>query len=140
MIGESHLHLCQKDSYTFQEIFINTVSKYKFTESKKIPGSYSNLIKGINIQQERTASKEDDKFLSIFSGHIQNRLIIEKINKWINSKESFSSTLLEKLAYSRFVFLLEEILGIKNEELLDDFTDKRKRHNCSRDFKKFILI
>ena len=65
--------------------------------------------------------------MSIFSSHIQNQLIIEKINKWINSKESFSSTLLEKLAYSRFVFLLEEILGIKNEELLDDFTDKRLR-------------
>lgn len=128
MIGESHLAFVPKGlSYTFQEIFINTVSKYKFTENKKIPGSYSNLIKGINIQQERTTSKEDDKFLSIFSGHIQNQLIIEKINKWINSKKSFSSTLLEKLAYSRFVFLLEEILGIKNEELLDDFTDKRLR-------------
>ena len=144
MIGESHLAFVPKGlSYTFQEIFINTVSKYKFTESKKILGSFSNLIKGINIQKERTSSKEDDKFLSTFSGHIQNQLIIGKINKWINAKESFSPTLLEKLAYSRFVFLLEEILGIKNEELLDDFTDKRSRgtivHSVTSHLVKLVI-
>ena len=126
MIGESYLPFVPKGlSYTYEEILINTVLEYKHSQSKKNLGSYSSLIKGINIQQERFSNKEDDKFSSIFSGHIQEQQLIKKINKWIDSKESFSPTLLEKLSYSRFVFLLEEILGVKNEELLDDFTDKR---------------
>ena len=127
MIGESFLsHVPKGLSYTHQEILINVVSKYNDIDSPVIENEYSKLIKDICIEKDRIEYLSlDNKPPSIFSGHIKDRKIINKINAWIDNKKSFSPTLLEKITYSRFIFLLEEILDVKNEEILDDFTDKR---------------
>ena len=48
----------------------------------------------------------------------------------------------KKITYSRFIFLLEEILNVENEEILDDFTDKRVSgkviHEMLKDLYRFF--
>ena len=127
IIGESFLPYVPKGlSYTNQEILINVFSRYDDINTSDIKSEYSALINDICIEKNRIEYlSSDHKTSSIFSGHIKNEKIIKKINKWIDEKESFSPTRLEKITYSRFIFLLEEILNVENEEILDDFTDKR---------------
>lgn len=82
----------------------------------------------LKIESEREAYLDapiEDRSPSTYCGHIP--ALKEKIAEWFLSKREWSPTALEALAQCRYIFLLERILGLRDERLADDTPDPMDR-------------
>jgi len=91
----------------------------------KAPEQIAEMI-AIEMERETfTATPVDERRPSVYCGYIHR--MKEKVARWLEKKGEFSPTALETLAQGRYVFLLEQILGIREERVIDDVPDPLDR-------------
>ena len=86
------------------------------------------LMQVLSIEAERDAFLEADpseRAPSIFCGHIP--ALKERVAAWLEQKKELSPTALETLARGRYVFLLEQVFGIRDPRMADDSPDPMDR-------------
>jgi len=94
--------------------------------SSRLPVEH--LVEMLNIEAEREAFLETpaaERFPSIYCGHIG--ALKEKVSDWFAQKNELSPTALETLAQNRYVFLIEQVFGMKEPRVADDTPDPMDR-------------
>ncbi len=92
------------------------------------PAMLLQLIAKLKIEAEREEFLEtpiENRSPSKYCGHIG--ALQEKIKEWFSSKKEISPTALEALAQCRYIFLLEQIFGLRDPRLADDTPDPMER-------------
>lgn len=90
--------------------------------------SIDHLMAMLKIESERQVfldSLSDERISSIYCGQIPAWK--EAISVWLESKQELSPTALEKLAHGRYIFLLEQVFGLRDERMTDDTPDPLDR-------------
>ncbi len=97
-------------------------------EGDAAPPVLGHLIAMLDIEAEREAFLDapiDGRAPSKYCGHIP--ALKGKVAEWLDAKKELSPTALEKLAQCRYVFLLEQVFGLKDERRADDTPDPMKK-------------
>jgi hypothetical protein len=92
------------------------------------PGSIGHLVDMLRIEAQREAflnQPVDERTPSVYCGRIPG--LKAKIAAWLESKRELSPTSLEKLAQCRYVFLLEQVFGLREERMAEDTPDPLDR-------------
>ena len=92
------------------------------------PKSLQHLVAMLEIETEREAFLDtpmDERTPSKYCGHIP--ALKEKIAAWFDGRKELSPTALESLAQCRYIFLLERVFGLRDEQLADDIPDPMDR-------------
>ena len=134
MPGESFLTvvplpLCRAQDEALQSAVSNGVPAISADATEPTePDSIEHLVAMLDIEAEREtylAAPIEARSASKYCGHIEG--MKERIAAWLDSKQALSPTALEKLAQCRYLFLLEIVLGIRDERNLDDTPDPMDR-------------
>ena len=86
------------------------------------------LVEMLRIESEREAFLDaslNERPPSIYCGHIP--LLKQKVADWLAAQPALSPTALEALAKCRYVFLLEQVLRLRDERTVDDTPDPKER-------------
>jgi len=86
------------------------------------------VVEMLAMEAERETFLEtpvDDRKRSVYCGQLDS--LKKLVSEWIEQKKEFSPTALECLAQGRYVFLLEKMLGIREERSADELPDPLDR-------------
>ena len=86
------------------------------------------LVSMLRIEAEREAFLDapvDKRMASVYCGHVP--ALQGRIADWLESKNELSPTALEKLAQCRYLFLIEQVFGLRDETMADDTPDPLER-------------
>ncbi len=92
------------------------------------PALLEHLVNMLRIEEERGAFLDtpiDERKPSAYCGHIAG--LKERVSAWLESRQALSPTALEKLAQCRYLFLLEQVLGLRDKRMADDTPDPMDR-------------
>ena len=134
MPGESFLSviplpLCRaKDEALQAAAQGGTMSSPSVSHGQVAHATIKHLVEMLSIESERETFLDtpvSERVGSAYCGHIE--ALQDKVADWFAAKEEWSPTALEALAQSRYVFLLERVLGLRDPRSADDTPDPMDR-------------
>ena len=93
-----------------------------------VSSTVEHLVEMLRIEAERDAFVEtpvEERFPSSYCGHMAS--MKERVAAWLESRREISPTALEKLAQCRYVFFVEQVLGVRDQRVADDTPDPLDR-------------
>jgi RecB family exonuclease len=123
MLGESYLSVVPAELVrTADEALLLASDEDAGDEGDDISQFWQELAKRFEMEAERSdylSCEESERKKSVYMGHVS--ALREPIQEWLAAQQAMSPTTLEALTHSRFLFLLNRVLGLEEVREFDDF-------------------